>query len=55
MARLDLPLIRRHTRTGRPPGLEAFPRQSEAQTGLILLPRKRGPKPKTQEKERCDG
>jgi len=34
MTRLYLTLIHRHTRTGRPPGSEAFLRQLEAQTGL---------------------
>jgi len=37
-------LIRRHTRTGRPLGVEAFVRKLESQTGRKLLPQKRGPK-----------
>ena len=46
--------IRQHTETGRPPGSEAFLRQLEAQTSLILLPQKRGPKPKRPGKEGID-
>jgi len=50
-----LTLLRRHTRTGRPPGLDAFLRQLDAQTGLILLPQKRGPKPKMPVMDGNDG
>jgi len=54
MARLYLTLLRRHTRTGRPPGSDAFLRQFEEQTGMILLPQQRGLKPKRPGKEGND-
>jgi len=34
--------LRLHSRTGRPLGSETFLRQLEEQTGLVLLPQKRG-------------
>lgn len=37
--------IRKHTRTGRPLGDEAFIDQLEQITGRALRPKKRGPKP----------
>ena len=37
--------IRRHSRTGRPLGSDAFLAGLEQMTGRHLLPRKRGPKP----------
>jgi putative transposase len=37
-------MIRRHTRTGRPLGPQAFLRQLEEKTGRKLLPQKRGPR-----------
>ena len=42
----DLRDIRRHTRTGRPLGDEAFLGQSEDMIGRVLKPQKRGPKQK---------
>ena len=38
--------IREATRTGRPLGSEVFTRGLEAETGRVLLPQKRGPKPR---------
>ena len=46
--------IRRHTRTGRPLGSEAFLDQLEARTGLTFLPQKRGLKQKGNGKEGSD-
>jgi len=40
-------VIRKHTRTGRPLGDEAFIDQLEEVTGRSLRPRKRGPKPRS--------
>jgi len=41
--------IREATRTGRPLGSEVFTRSLEAGTGRVLLPQKRGPKPRRPE------
>ncbi len=38
--------IRKHTRTGRPLGSEAFIDRAEEATGRELRPRRRGPRPK---------
>lgn len=40
-----VPLFRKHTRTGRPLGSDAFVERLEQLTGRILRPRKRGPRP----------
>ncbi len=38
--------LRRHTRTGRPPGEVGFVERLESLLGRVLRPGKRGPKPK---------
>jgi putative transposase len=42
----DLAQFRLHTATGRPLGSEEFLRDLEAASGRVLLPQKRGPKPR---------
>ena len=42
----ELRAIRRHSRTGRPLGDDAFLNRLEEMMGWVLKPQKRGPKPK---------